>query len=308
MTSIRERHKVRSLLILLIAPMLGLPLTAQAATPHGSEHIIDAQLSGKDAAVLMALSCSEASWKGFAPWARQSGFLNLQPIDSLKIESSTHGFRFSKVEDFANSTIEVKIAGKNGLEVIANGHLYRGTNPCDLVNSASGSESAQVANGIALAAAIASGASNSGKKVSAEKLAALGAGGQIWSDQSGPANQKLELDRVINSNYTIKCSPSMVSLQSPLQKVIVRKAGKPINFKVAYFDKDTDLSVAPNPKSAFAKKAYSYYVGLALKCNNARDAEGLLHAWEDALDRATTKLVELQVDATGRIPASTTEQ
>lgn len=256
----------------------GLAMSASASEP--AKPLPISGVSARNLATLLARSCSERNWVEYSTAVATVDFFNQFTLESLEAHTTKRGVKAAAVG------IEVK-STRRGIELTDGSDTFIGEDACQAIEEYSRSKKSQgkLAEATLLASLV--GAAKSSSKKSANDLASAATAVILSQDPTTRlAGTKLDLEKILDTSYSARCTESLTSIQTAIHKIVVKK-GK--DGSVNVFDRDSDISIVMNEDSPFKRGPLDTYIAISKKCQNGEDGDIFERQASDVVDEAREK-------------------
>lgn len=275
---------------------------ANEALPH-SIRLIHA--SGKSLASILVQSCSDSNWETLSPLLTTSDFFSYVFRDSYEVLPTRTGLKIQADND--KDFFTVKISQPFRIDIKTSERLYSGADACEIIASYLNEFPALNANSTTFfIAATLAGTSQFGPTHSTVDFSTTAMAIVLSSEIGRTENIQLDLNRVLDPNYVVRCNELQTTIQTPLHKIVIHRKGKS-KPTIDYFNKDTDIALNIDKQSVFASQAGEYLATLTKNCKKTKDAEVILREATDAQEDAQHKISSLLTKPT-RLPSSNSKR
>lgn len=264
---------------------------AQSLRKSQSNRIPIVHINGKNLGSMLAQSCSDKNWSSFSTLAKRTHLSSYSFKNTYFVTPNSDGLTLESQSESGGSRVEVKIFPSNFLAVSGEGSVASGQDPCELLAGYMKSISQIDERAATFIAAVSlAGATHLNKNHLPNDLAGLTAAIILGSGHRIGKNSKINLDQILDSNYSFRCNPSITSMQTPIHKIVIHRAPGS-KATINFFDRTTDISLELDKNSMFSSEAVQYISKMIKSCRKLSDAESLLqaatHSNEDAANRAS---------------------
>ena len=260
--------------------------------------------NAKTISPILAQGCSETSWQAFSIAAQGAGYLQFAFKDAYDVWPSRAGLKLEAEGVAEKAEVTITAKGKAPLALVANGHTYTGADSCELIAAyLKDAPTMDDKGALAVTAAMLAGTSQLALARAPADLSAITTAMVMSLDAGRRGAAKLDLGRVLDANYTVRCTDTIATIQTAVHKIVVHRS-RGAQASVDVFDKETDIAINQDRKSVFATHARAYLASMTDSCKKPKDAEKLQHVAVDTLDEAQTRATSLEPVGPERQPAN----
>jgi hypothetical protein len=284
------------------SPLVAASVVAPGAEKSGPQPIQLLRVSAKTISTVLAQSCTDSGWQAFSVAAQAAGYMNYKFKDTYDVWPSAKGLRIEA--EGLREKAEATIGTKGALTVVADGRTYLGVDACEVIAAyLKDAPTLDDKGTLVLTVAMLAGTSQLTIARAPADLSGVTAAIFLSLDAARRGSARLDLNRVLDANYSVKCTDTIATIQTAVHKFIVhRNRGAKSNVHV--FDRETDYASNIDQKSVFAVHAKAYLAAMTENCKKSKDAEKLQQVATDTLEDAQVRAASLEPVGPERQPAS----